>query len=136
MSSGYSGTPLQKKLGIKPHYHLFIFHPPSDYAATLGAIPEDCRVYSDLSEPLDFIQGFFTEAAGLHQHLANFKAALKSNGMFWICWPKKAAKIPSDLNRDIIREIGLAAGLIDVKTCAIEERWSGLKFVYRLKDRK
>ncbi len=135
MSSGYSGTPLQKKLGIKPLCRLYIFHPPDDYAATLGALPEDCQVYPDLAESLDFIQGFFTEAAVLHQHLSNFKAALKPNGMLWICWPKKTAKIPSDLSRDIIREIGLAAGLVDVKVCAIDERWSGLKFVYRLKDR-
>ncbi len=135
MPSGYSGTPLQKKLGIKPLYRLYIFHPPADYADTLGALPADCQVYSDLSKSLDFIQGFFTEVAVLQHHLGKFKAALKSNGMLWICWPKKAAKIPSDLSRDIIREIGLAAGLVDVKVCAVDERWSGLKFVYRLKDR-
>lgn len=136
MVAGYSGKPLVQKLGIKPGMRLIILNAPEDYNATLGTLPDVVEVVDTFAGSFDFIQFFTTESARLEAEFPRLKAGLTSNGMLWISWAKKAAKIPTDLNDNIIREMGLANGLVDVKVCAVDERWSGMKFVYRLKDRK
>ncbi len=135
MSAGYSGTPLIKKLGIKPGYKIIILNAPDNYAATLGPLPDDVTQPNTLDALLDFIHFFSKDRAELEAEFPNLKAALAYDGMLWISWPKKASKVPTDLNENIIRDIGLRNGLVDVKVAAIDTVWSGLKFVYRLEDR-
>ena len=135
MTAGYSGTPLVKKLGIKPGYHMMIVNAPHNYETTLGPLPDGVTQADTLTASLDFIHFFTKERAELETKFSNLKAALAYDGMLWISWPKKASKVPTDLNENIIREIGLSNGLVDVKVAAIDVVWSGLKFVYRLEDR-
>lgn len=135
MTAGYSGTPLVKKLGIKPGFRAAILNPPENYSRTLGALPENVLFLDPPQPPLDFIQFFIKECATLEAQFPHLKSLLAKTGMLWISWPKKSSKIPSDLDENIIRETGLQNGLVDVKVCAVDENWSGLKFVYRLKDR-
>lgn len=136
MSAGYSGTPLVKKLGIKAGFRAAIINPPEDYEETLGPLPPGVTRLRHLEAGLDFIQFFTSQQAELEAHFDELKGALAQNGMLWISWPKKSSPIPSDLNENIIREIGLWHGMVDVKVCAVDENWSGLKFVYRLRDRR
>lgn len=133
--AGYSGKPLIQKLGIKPGVRLIILHPPDDYDQTLGDLPPGIEQAPELNGIFDFIQYFTTERRLFETDFPKLKNALQPAGMLWISWPKKAAKIATDLNENIIRDIGLENGLVDVKVCAVDERWSGLKFVYRVKDR-
>ena len=135
MSAGYSGTPLVKKLGLKPGITAAIINPPADYEATLGPLPKEIHLTDDPVERLDFCQLFCTWRSELQQHLLPLKARLNPAGMLWISWPKKAARVPGDLDENVIRVSGLSAGLVDVKVCAVDEVWSALKFVYRLQDR-
>lgn len=133
--AGYSGTPLLKKLGIKPGFRIYFVNAPDGYLALLGDFPPDVIQVADLDAPLDFIQVFSKSAVELTDQFPILMKALRPNGMLWVSWPKKAAKMPTYLNEDVIRQIGLAAGLVDVKVIAVDEVWSGLKFVYRLQDR-
>ncbi len=135
MAAGYSGTPLARKLGIKPGMQVVALGAPSDYRSLLDPIPEGATLVDQLSENSIFIHFFTTELAVLADELSRLKAALEKNGILWISWPKKAAKVDTDLNGNVVRELGLASGLVDVKVCAVDATWSGLKFVYRLKDR-
>ncbi len=139
MTAGYSGTPLLKKLGIKPGFKLWLVNVPLEYIDWLGPLPDGVQMVSGLAGPqpvnCDFIHFFTTSQADLVARLPQLKAALAKSGMLWLSWPKKAAKVPTDLDGNIIRELGLAAGLVDVKVAAIDAVWSGLKFVYRLVDR-
>ena len=134
-TAGYSGTPLIQKLGIRPGMRIYIQGEPGDYAQTLGPLPEAVTRLQRLGQELDFIHCFAKERRQLEQRLPALKAALDYDGMLWISWPKKAAKIATDLSDGVVREIGLASGLVDVKVAAVDETWSGLKFVYRLEDR-
>ncbi len=135
MSAGYSGTPLVKKLGIKPGFTILILNAPADYATTLGALPDGVTQVDTLADSLDFIHIFSKERAALETEFPRLKAALAPAGMLWVSWPKKASKVPTDLSDGVVRETGLANGLVDVKVAAIDAVWSGLKFVYRLEDR-
>ena len=133
--TGYSGTPLIKKLGIKDNFEVVFVNAPENFVAQLD-LPPTVRVKRiSQSKELDFIQVFVTGQSELTTAFAQYTARLKSNGMFWVSWPKKSSGVQTDLNENIVRDIGLAAGLVDVKVCAVDEVWSGLKFVYRLKDR-
>ena len=136
-TAGYSKRSLIEKLGIKAGYHLAILHAPADYAQTLGPLPFDVVQVTELGgEPLDFVHFFTTQRAELVANFLALKASLKPAGMLWISWPKRTAKvIPSDLDENMIRDIGLSNGLVDVKVAAVDVTWSGLKFVYRLQDR-
>ncbi|KAA3648735.1 MAG: DUF3052 domain-containing protein [Chloroflexi bacterium] len=135
MPVGYSGTQLVKKLGIKSGFKVRILNPPDNYLQLLGKLPEDVTIAKQLRGPLDFIHFFTKESSALVQRSPKLKKALDFQGMLWISWPKKASKVPTDMNENLVREIGLSNGLVDVKVAAIDEVWSGLKFVYRLEDR-
>lgn len=136
MPSGYSGTPLLNKLGIKAGYQLLLLNAPDNYLELLGDLPEDCSILESSSDsPADFIHLFCQTMESLALQAPLAKAALKKDGMLWISWPKGKSSIPTDLKRDPIRTFLLDLGLVDVKVAAVDEDWSGLKFVYRLKDR-
>ncbi|CAN5177517.1 DUF3052 family protein [soil metagenome] len=132
--SGYSTTPLKQKLGIKEGLSIAIIASPEGFIRLLD-LPSYLEIDYELKEQYHFIHFFATEKYELEMQFSNLKSHLSSQGMLWISWPKKTATIKSDLDENIIRDIGLAAGLVDVKVCAIDEDWSGLKFVYRLTDR-
>jgi len=133
--SGYSGTPLLQKLGIKAGMKLMVLNPPPGYDRTLGPLPDGVKRAAALQRPLDFVHCFVTSRATLEARFARLAAALAPAGMLWISWPKKAAKVETDLTEDLVRAIALAGGLVDVKVCAVDEAWSGLKLVRRLRDR-
>lgn len=132
--AGYSGTPLLKKLGIKPGYSMIVINEPTAYWEWLAPLPEDVLVNVKKGET-DFIHLFVKERKIFENEFIKNKKRLKKDGMFWISWPKKSSKVVSDLDETIIRDFGLKNGLVDVKVCAVDETWSGLKFMFRLKDR-
>ncbi len=132
--AGYSGTPLVKKLGIKEGSRVALVNAPDDFQATLGELP-DVKLMKSTTKSLDLILFFVLSERILVRDFAKLSARLTSNGMIWIAWPKKSSGVATDLTFERVQRIGLDAGLVDVKICAIDETWSGLKFVYRLKDR-
>jgi len=132
---GYSGTPLPKKLGIKDGLRLSLIDAPREVVAELKSSLDNCKLARDTKAPLDFAMLFTKSAASLKKEFTQLAKNLAPAGMLWISWPKKTSGVPTDLNENLVREIGLAAGLVDVKVCAVTEVWSGLKFVRRLKDR-
>jgi hypothetical protein len=132
--AGYSGTPLVKKLGIKPGSNIAVLNPPTDYESELD-LPEDVTINSRSGKPLDFAQLFVKSEKDLKAKFSKYAKRLNASGMIWVSWPKKSSRVSTDLSENIVREVGLTAGLVDVKICAVNEVWSGLKFVYRLKDR-
>ncbi len=131
---GY-GTPLPRKLGIKPGHRLGLIGAPDGFDATLGELPEDVAVRRQAREPLDVVVAFFVERTALERRLDGLRRALDPAGGLWIAWPKRISGVPSDLDENVVRELGLSAGLVDNKVCAIDAVWSGLRFVYRLRDR-
>lgn len=134
--AGYSGTPLIQKLGIKPGHRVLFVNPPSDFSETLGPLPEDAIEVRGSSKNLDGILLFAKSLADLKKRFAPLSKKLVSNGSLWVCWPKKASGVKTDLADNAVRSHGLAVGLVDVKVCAVDEIWSGLKFVIRLADRQ
>jgi len=133
--AGYSGKPLVAKLGIKPDARIAIVNAPKGYDRTLGRLPSRVTRGATPTGRLDLIQFFTKEKRELERRFAALARALAPAGMLWISWPKQASGVPSDLTEDVIRAIGLAHGLVDVKVAAVDDVWSGLKFVRRLKDR-
>ena len=133
--AGYSGTPLAKKLGVKESAVMYVHNPPKDYFNWLSPLPKGVDVKSRAVGEMDFIHVFTPELAVFKKQFLECKRLLKKDGMLWISWPKKSSKVASDLDENIIRDFGLANGLVDVKVCAVDNVWSGLKFVIRLKDR-
>lgn len=132
--AGYSGTPLVKKLGIKSGFNIALVNAPSGFANVLD-LPSDVTINSRSREPLDFAQLFVKSEKELKTRFSEYKKRLNASGMLWVSWPKKSSGVTTDLSEGIVRAIGLAAGLVDVKICAVDDVWSGLKFVFRLKDR-
>jgi hypothetical protein len=133
--AGYSGTPLVKKLGIKPDCDVAFVNAPTNFVNQLD-LPSGVKVKSIAkSKDLDFILLFVKTRTALTGALDQCAHRLKSNGMIWVSWPKQASGVTTDLKENVVRDVGLVAGLVDVKVCAVDEIWSGLKFVYRLKDR-
>ncbi len=136
---GYSGTPLPKKLGIKDGFRIAFAGAPSDVLAELESALASCEVARDSAgpqkAPLDFAMLFTKSKSELAKEFKRISQLLAPAGMVWVSWPKKSSGVASDLDENIVRDIGLAAGLVDVKVCAVTEIWSGLKFVRRLKDR-
>ncbi len=133
--AGYSGTPLVKKLGIKPGFTAAFLNAPSGFIRELG-LPERVIVTRRTSQPLDFVMVFAKREHDLEQRFAYCAARLKPDGMIWVAWPKKSSKVITDLSFANVQRIGLDAGLVDTKICAVDEVWSGLRFVFRLKDRR
>ena len=132
---GYSGTPLPKKLGIKSGFRVQMVDAPPDVCSELKAELNACEMVSDGKLPIDFAMCFTKSKTALAKEFKRIGKLLAPAGMLWISWPKKSSGVASDLDENIVREIGLAAGLVDVKVCAVTEVWSGLKFVRRVKDR-
>jgi hypothetical protein len=133
--AGYSGTPLVKKLGLKTGARMAVSGCPIDYADLLEGLPDDVITLPLDAGALDFIHIFVQWSADLLAGFPTWKAALQPAGMLWISWPKRTSGLAGNLDENKIREAGLAVGLVDVKVCAVDAIWSGLKFVYRLKDR-
>jgi hypothetical protein len=134
--SGYSGTPLAKKLGIKPGTRLFVAGAPKNYADLVAPLPEGVEFTSRLHADIDVVHVFATRRATLAEALRSTLAKMKPDAAIWVSWPKKAAKVPTDVTEDTIREIALPMGLVDIKVCAVDETWSGLKLVLRKEKRK
>jgi hypothetical protein len=134
-TAGYSGTPLVKKLGIKPGSTLGLIGAPEAFDDTLGELPDGVTVRRRLRGPLDVIVAFYVERPELERRLPALRAALEPSGGLWIAWPKRASGVATDLTDNVVRELGLAAGLVDNKVCAIDAVWSGLRLVFRLRDR-
>jgi hypothetical protein len=135
MTVGYSGKPLVVKLGIKADCTAIFLNAPKNLTALLGELPPGVAVLEELKGPIDFIHFFSKSRHELEVRFPELKGALDKKGVLWISWPKGASKVSTDLNDNVVREIGLASGLVDVKVAAIDEIWSGLKFVFRLADR-
>lgn len=133
--AGYSGTPLPKKLGIREGSRVLLAAAPTGFAAALDELPPGAVLLDAEEAPIDVAVLFVRDAATLTARFGSLAAALASNGGLWVAWPKRASRVPTDLSEDTVRAIGLAAGLVDNKVAAIDETWSGLRFVYRLSDR-
>jgi hypothetical protein len=134
--SGYSKTPLATKLGIKESCRVAVFNAPAGFIRSLGQLPEGASLREDSRASAFDVMIFFTRSrAELVQRFSTLAGRLCPAGGLWISWPKKASGMPTDLTEDRVREIGLEAGLVDNKVCAVDETWSGLRFVFRLKDR-
>ena len=133
--AGYSGTPLPKKLGLKEESRIALVNAPKDFARLLGALPPNAEIVTRVTKPLDIVLLFVLTERALLSDFDKLAKNLASNGMIWVAWPKKSSGVATDLSFERVQRIGLDAGLVDVKICAIDEVWSGLKFVIRLKDR-
>ncbi len=135
MPAGYSQRSLVEKLGIKPGMRVAILNAPRGYRATLGKLPAGVTVAVSPREPLPFIQFFAVSRSVLESRLPGLLRALEPAGALWVSWPKKASGMPTDLTEDVVRAIALPTGLVDVKVAAVDDVWSGLKLVRRLKNR-
>lgn len=129
--AGYSGTPLAKKLGVKAGAEILLVDEPPEYLSWLAPLPEGVKFVSKVSKSTDLIHLFVVSKKKLEAALKRYGKEIKSDAMIWISWPKKAAKVETDIVEDTIREIALPLGYVDVKVCAVSEVWSGLKLVIR-----
>jgi len=132
--AGYSGTPLVKKIGIKPGHRIAVLNPPQGFEKELAPLPEG--VVNADGAPLDVAILFAASQAALEKSLGKLARKLAPAGMLWVAWPKMTSGVSTDLKEGLVQKIGLAAGLVDIKVCAVNEVWSGLKFVIPVKDRK
>jgi hypothetical protein len=133
--SGYSGTPLAKKLGIKAGFRIKTFKPPSNYAALLAPLPEDVTIASTARPPVDLWHLFVRSRKELVAKLPQCREEIKPDGMIWVSWPKKTSGVITDMAEDVVREVAFPLQLVDVKVCAVDETWSGLKLVIRREQR-
>ena len=127
--AGYSGKPLSQKLGLKPSFRIFADGTPADYRDLVGAWPNGAKLVTQPKAPLDVVHLFARQAKGLATKLSRYRDAIASDGMIWVSWPKKASGVATDLSDVVVRDTALALGLVDTKVCAIDDVWSGLKFV-------
>ena len=134
--AGYSGTPLPKKLGIKENFRIGLINAPQSFLPQLGKLPANTQILRSLKAPLDLVVLLADRETMLAKRFPLVAEKLSANGMIWVAWPKKSSGVKTDLIFDNVQRIGLDCGLVDVKICAIDDTWSGLKFVYRVKDRK
>jgi len=132
---GYSGTPLPKKLGIKDGFRVRFIAAPAEVLTELKDALTSCQLARDKKSQLDFAMVFTKSKTELTREFTTISRLLAPAGMLWVSWPKKSSGVVTDLDENVVRNIGLAAGLVDVKVCAVTDIWSGLKFVRRLKDR-
>ncbi|WP_338829174.1 DUF3052 domain-containing protein [Bradyrhizobium sp. 27S5] len=133
--AGSSGKPIVQKLGLKPGFCIFVDGPSVSYPDIIGELPADLRIAKTARAPLDAVHLFAAEAKGLAAKLRRYREAIAPRGMIWVSWPKKTSGVATDLDDTVVREAGLASGLVDVKVCAVDAVWSGLKFVIPLKER-
>ncbi|HKR04411.1 MAG TPA: DUF3052 domain-containing protein [Bacteroidia bacterium] len=134
--AGYSGTPLVKKLGIKEGFKIKLIDPPENYFNLTGLLPAGAVILKNKNDKADFIHLFTSKISDLEKNLKILKDEIKKDGMIWISWYKKSAGLPTEITEDIIRNTALPLGLVDVKVCAVDEKWSGLKLVWRVEYRK
>lgn len=134
--AGYSAKPVVQKLGIRPGFCIFVEGAPSAYGDIVGQLPVDVRIAPRLKGRLDLVHVFATRAAGLAAKLRGYRAAIEPDGMIWVSWPKKSSGVAADLTDIVVRDIALPLGLVDIKVCAIDAIWSGLKFVIPKDQRK
>jgi hypothetical protein len=127
--SGYSGTPLVQKLGIKPGFCIFVAGAPADYAGITGKLPDGVTIVPRLAGAIDMVHLFAASARGLGDKLKRYRVAIKPDGMVWVSWPKKSSGVSTDLSEVTVRETALPLGLVDIKVCAVDATWAGLKFV-------
>ena len=135
MTTGYSGKPLGAKLGLKPGWAVAVVDPPMNYWDLVQPLPEGLTVRPVASGNLNCIHLFVTSYAALLDQLPDLKTRIVPNGMLWVSWPKRSASVPTDVTEDRIRDLALSHGLVDVKVCAVDATWSGLKLVIPRKDR-
>lgn len=135
MSAGYSKTPLAKKLGIKEGYTIRIVNAPDYYTTLFSDFPERVTISTDKKNKKDFIHFFAYHAKDLERHILQLRNEIFPDGMIWVSWPKKASKVVTDITEDVVRDLALHNGLVDVKVCAVDEIWSGLKLVVPVKER-
>jgi hypothetical protein len=133
--AGYSGTSLSQKLGIRPGARVALVRAPEGFEHTLEPMPEGARLRHQARGQHDVVLFFATRLAELERRFDTLARATGSAGGLWIAWPKRTAGVATDLREQIVRDVGLAHGLVDNKVCAVDETWSGLRFVYRLTDR-
>jgi len=133
---GYSGTPLAKKLGFRDSCRVRTTNPPSDCLQLVTPRPDNVLISGAIRNDIDIWHVFTRSAATLRQDLPRMQDMIKQNGMIWVSWPKKASQVPTDVTEDVIRKLALPLGLVDVKVCAVDEVWSGLKLVIRKELRK
>ena len=133
--AGYSSTPLAKKLGFKEGSRIALVNAPKDFESELGELPDKVEFVKRPTKALDIVLFFVLSERELARDFTKLAEKLTTSGMIWIAWPKKSSGVTTDLSFEPVQRIGLDSGLVDVKICAIDETWSGLKFVYRLKDR-
>jgi hypothetical protein len=129
--AGYSGTPLAAKLGIKAGFSVLVVNEPANYRELLAPLPEPVTFAKKLKNSVDLIHLFTKSTSELDTKLSAWRHAIKPDATIWISWPKKASKVATDITEDVIREVALPMGLVDVKVCAVDETWSGLKLVIR-----
>ena len=133
--SGYSGTPLAKKLGIRPGTRLFLHAPPDHYPRLVAPLPENVRMVRAIDADTDLIHLFATRRVALGATLERARARMRDDAAIWVSWPKRTAGVATDITEDVVRELALPLGLVDVKVCAVDEIWSGLKVVLRRSER-
>jgi len=136
VTSGYSQTPLAKKLGLKPGFRVMLINPPTYYWTLFSDLPDGLQVEEDASTKKNFIHCFFTSAKDLYETLPQLKNELLQDGMIWVSWYKRSSGMKTDITENVIRDLALSLGLVDIKVCAIDEKWSGLKLVIPVKDRR
>jgi hypothetical protein len=130
-SPGYSGKPVHAKLGIKPGMTVCVLNAPADYDLLLQDPPGGVRYVHSMKAPVNIVHVFSTSRRELHKQLASLVTRIEKDGVIWVSWPKKTAKVATDITEDTIREIAFPLGLVDIKVCAVSEVWSGLKLVIR-----
>ncbi len=130
-AAGYSGTPLARKLGLKPGMAVHVAGEPEGYRGWLAPLPDGLRWQTRLGSGVDVVHWFGDEKAALAQALQRCRETLAADAVLWVSWPKKASKVPTDITEDVIRALALPLGWVDVKVCAVSEVWSGLKLVVR-----
>lgn len=133
--AGYSPSRLNRKLGLKAGYRIVVVNPPDRYWDLVHPLPEGVAVAGPRAKRVDFVHVFVERRAELARALPKLLPRIKSAAMIWVSWPKKASTVPTDVTEDVIREIALPLGLVDVKVCAVDETWSGLKLVIRVENR-
>ena len=134
--AGYSDTPLVRKLGIRPNERLVALNAPQNYAQLLTELPAGVQITTRLAGRPQFIHFFVTERSELAKRLAVLRNKLDEAGVVWISWPKKSAKVPTDITENTVRNVALPLGFVDIKVCAVDETWSGLKLMIRRENRK